>query len=223
MRGLYAILDVTLLDARGIDVVAAARAIALARPACVQLRAKDAGSGRTLALLRALRSITREAGSLLFANDRPDLALLAECDGVHVGQDDVPPALVKHLAAEAGRELLVGRSTHNREELARALDEPIDYVAIGPVATTASKTQLEPVLGVAEARSLAEQAKRGRPGLPVCAIGGIDAGMAEDLRTTFDLVAVISALLGPDHDPRGISPRAAAFSNLFASNEATSA
>jgi thiamine-phosphate pyrophosphorylase len=204
MRGLYPIIDLGALEARSLDPIAIARALVGARPACIQLRAKGIGSRRSLELLRELRRVTREGGVRLFANDRPDLAILAGCDGVHLGQDDVPPGLAKHLAELSGHALLVGRSTHDEPQLLAALEEPIDYVAVGPVHATASKVALstpygsspgpDPVLGADRARALATLAKSRRPELPVCAIGGIDAGRAAELARDFDLVAVIGAL-----------------------------
>ena len=124
----------------GLEVIAAGQAIIAARPTCVQLRAKNVGAARVVDILRALRPHADQHGVKLFANDRPDLALLAGADGVHVGQDDVPPGLAKHLAERVAagassqqRELLVGRSTHDPDQVDAAVDEPIDYVAIGPV------------------------------------------------------------------------------------------
>jgi len=90
VRGLYPIVDVDVLQRAGFEPVEFLRAVLLARPPLVQLRAKQLGARETLELLRAFRVLTRAAGSELYANDRPDLALLAECDGVHVGQSDLP-------------------------------------------------------------------------------------------------------------------------------------
>lgn len=200
MRGLYAILDVTTLDARGLSLVDAARAVAVSGAACIQIRAKGEGARRTLELLRAVRAVAGDTP--VFANDRPDLALLAGVQGVHVGQDDVPPGLVKFLAerhrSSGGAELAVGLSTHDRDQLLAALDEPIDYVAIGPVFDTSSKANPDRVVGVDAALALAREAHERRPGLPVCAIGGVTLETAPLVASEFDLVAVIGALT-----PRG--------------------
>lgn len=193
MRGLYAILDTTALEARSIPLVDAARAVAAAGVACLQVRAKDVGARRTLELLRAVGAVRGDVP--LVANDRPDLAILAEASGVHVGQEDVPPSLARFLADERGRPLIVGLSTHDRDQMLAALDEPIDYVAIGPVLSTTSKANPDPVLGLDLALSLAREAHERRPGLPVCAIGGIGLEAATVLAAEFDLIAVIGALV----------------------------
>lgn len=187
MRGLYAIVDHGSLGALGVDVLAFARAVLAAGPAAVQLRAKALGAGQTLALLRALSPLCRDAGALLFANDRPDLALLAGCDGVHVGQTDLAVADVR--AAFPG--LKVGVSTHDARELEAALASRPDYLAFGPVFPTGSKENPDPVVGVdglARAR-----AKAGA--VPLVAIGGIDLERAPLVAEHADMGAVIGALL----------------------------
>ena len=98
MRGLYAIADVKTLAARGVDVIAFVRAVVAARPAALQLRAKESPAREMLSLLRELSAICRGAGVPLVANDRVDVAELAGCDHVHVGQDDLPFETVRRLA-----------------------------------------------------------------------------------------------------------------------------
>src|SRR5689334_4482287 len=100
MRGLYAIIDVTTLARRGFPVVEVAAAVARAAPAAMQLRAKDLSPREVLSLLRAIHPSCRDAAVPLFANDRPDLAALAGCEGVHVGQDDLPVSVVRRIAPE---------------------------------------------------------------------------------------------------------------------------
>jgi Thiamine monophosphate synthase len=89
MRGLYAIVDVTTLSRKRLPIFEVACAVAAARPAALQLRAKDLAPREVLQLLRAIHPVCREWGVPLFANDRPDLAMLAGCEGVHVGQDEL--------------------------------------------------------------------------------------------------------------------------------------
>src|SRR5216683_5961492 len=113
MRGLYAIVDVTTLSQRGLPVLEVASAIAAARPAALQVRAKDLAPREMLHLLRAIHPVCRESGVPLFANDRPDLAMLAGCEGVHVGQDDLPVHIVRRLAPM----LRIGVSTHTLSEV----------------------------------------------------------------------------------------------------------
>ncbi len=191
MRGLYAIVDVEALGRRGLDPVRFAEAVLSAGPAALQLRDKGGGARRTLALLREIAGLARRAGVPLFANDRPDLAILGGCDGVHVGQEDVPVRLVRSVAAG----LRVGVSTHDAEQVEAALEDGPDYVAIGPVFPTSSKERPSPVLGLAGLAALAACVRAGRPGVPIVAIGGISPETAEAVGAIADAVAVIGALV----------------------------
>ncbi len=186
MRGLYAIADVKTLAGRGVDVVAFVEAVVLARPAAVQLRAKELEARETLALLRALAPICRRAGVPLVANDRVDVAALAECDGVHVGQDDLPYDVVHRIAPG----LQVGISTHDLAQLARALEHRPAYVAYGPVFATASKAAPDPVVGLAGLRRAHEAARVA--GVPLVAIGGITIDRAPEIAASADVGAVIA-------------------------------
>ena len=144
MKGLYAIVDTTFLDRRGTDPIAYARAVLEARPAALQLRAKELPARAILATLRALGPLCRQAGVPLVANDRADLAVLAGCEAVHIGQEDLPSSLVQRIAPQ----LTVGISTHSTEQLERALAARPRYVAYGPVFETTSKSNPDPVVGV---------------------------------------------------------------------------
>jgi thiamine-phosphate pyrophosphorylase len=131
---------------------------------------------------------------LFFVNDRFDLALLAEADGVHLGQEDLAPAA---LPESARARLAIGRSTHTLDEVRAAAREPVDYVAFGPVFGTASKDSPYPARGLA---LLAEAARLAAP-RPLLAIGGIDAARAASLRAAGAAgAAVISAVADAD-DP----------------------
>jgi thiamine-phosphate pyrophosphorylase len=128
----------------------------------------------------------------LIMNDRADLCLVAEFDGVHVGQDDLSPESVRGII---GPDRWLGVSTHNPEQLSEADQTSADYLAIGPVFPTSSKDRPDPVMdleGVRRARSLT--------GKPLVAIGGITrANAASVIEAGADSVAVISDLL---RDPR---------------------
>ncbi|MGI9590313.1 MAG: thiamine phosphate synthase, partial [Myxococcota bacterium] len=102
----------------------------------VQLRAKHATDREALAWARPIRRLTRDAGALFLMNDRFDLALLCEADGVHLGQDDLAPA---RIPGALRARLRIGRSTHTLEQARRACAEPIDYLAFGPLFGTRSK------------------------------------------------------------------------------------
>ena len=169
----------------------------------IQLRCKHAGDRDTLAMAREIRVLTREAGVTFFVNDRFDLALLAEADGVHLGQGDLPPARLPHEAREA---LLVGRSTHDEEELTRACGEPVDYVAYGPIFGTATKEVGHTARGLARLRD----AVRKVAPRPLVAIGGLDeANLASVRGAGAEGAAVISAVASAD-DPEAATRRLAA-------------
>jgi thiamine-phosphate pyrophosphorylase len=192
MRGLYPIVDVDALRAAGVDPLAFAREIVLAGPAVVQLRAKRETARATLDLLRRLLPVCHDAGVKLFANDRPDLALLAGCDGVHVGQEDLDVDEVRRVAPG----LLVGVSTHDFAQLERALEARPDYVAFGPVFATRTKENPDPVVGIDGLARAHDRARADRTAL--CAIGGIDEERLGEVSAHAELVAVIGELV-----PRG--------------------
>jgi thiamine-phosphate pyrophosphorylase len=158
--------------------------------AVVQLRAKRATDADVLAWGEAIRAATRRAGALFCVNDRVDLALACGADAVHLGQGDLPPARIPPAWRER---LAIGRSTHTPEQVARACDEPIDYVAFGPVFGTRSKDSEWSARGVA---ALADAVARAAP-RPVVAIGGIDLARVRDVRAAGAAgFAVISAVAG---------------------------
>jgi thiamine-phosphate pyrophosphorylase len=164
----------------------------------IQLREKDLPDRELLARARVLRNLTAAAGALLFVNDRPDVAVLSGADGVHVGQDDLPPADVRPLV---GPEMLLGWSTHSEEEASEANGLPVDYIGAGPFAPTATKGY-DRGLGPELVR-----ATRRRTALPIVAIGGItceNAGLAIEAGAT--AVAVCAALCG-DPDPEAAARR----------------
>ncbi|HON39561.1 MAG: thiamine phosphate synthase [Desulfomonilia bacterium] len=139
----------------------------------IQLRCKNESSEAFLMTARALRDITAGTDTLLIINDRVDIAMISGADGIHLGQDDIPPREARELA---GEKMLIGLSTHNLEQVERAQDEPVDYIGFGPVFPPFSKTDPDPVTGVeALGRAVALS------GLPVAAIGGITRARLEDL------------------------------------------
>jgi thiamine-phosphate pyrophosphorylase len=176
------------------DPVEQARAACAGGAAVVQLRAKCTIDREALAWCRAIRPITREAGALFIVNDRFDLALAAGADGVHLGQDDLPPG---RIPPEAREVLLIGHSTHDAAQVRRAGQEPIDYLAFGPVFGTTSKQSEYDARGLAALGEIAALAGS----LPLVAIGGIDLDrVTEVIRAGAAAAAVISAVAASD-DP----------------------
>ena len=149
----------------GRDAVPIAEAALRGGVAVVQLREKELPDGEIVAVARRLAAACDRAGALFVLNDRPDLAAACNADGVHVGQDDVPPGEARRLAG-AGR--LVGLSTHSPAQIAAAHDAGVDYIGVGPVWETATKPG-RPAVGL---ELVAEAARSAR--LPWFAIGGID-------------------------------------------------
>jgi thiamine-phosphate pyrophosphorylase len=161
----------------------------------VQLRAKHLSSGELLDLAEAIVAIAHAAGATVIVNDRADLARLAGADGVHVGQEDLPPSAARAIAGERA---LVGLSTHTPAQLDAAAGELIDYVAIGPVFGSATKATGYEAVGLDMVRRAA------RVGPPVVGIGGITLDNARAvIEAGASSVAVIGDLVaGGDPERR---------------------
>ena len=203
LRGLHVLADD---DPRwGHDPVEQAEAACRGGAAVIQLRCKHATDRQTLEWGTTIRSLTRKSGTLFFVNDRFDLALVLGADGVHLGQDDLPP---NRLPQSARRQLRVGFSTHTLEQVRAAGLEHLDYVALGPIFGTTSKESPWPAPGLA---GLREAASAVAP-LPLIAIGAIDATRAADVaRAGASGAAVISAIAGADHPVAATRELVAAF------------
>jgi thiamine-phosphate pyrophosphorylase len=153
----------------------------------VQLRAKDATDEDVLAAARRFAVITAEHGALLIVNDRPDLAVAAGADGVHVGQDDMPVARVREIV---GAERIVGLSTHSPAQIDAAAGSPVDYIGVGPVNATPTKPG-RPAVGLELVRYAGAHAS-----VPFFAIGGIDPSNVAAVRAAGgERVAVVRALV----------------------------
>lgn len=158
----------------------------------IQLRDKTAESGELYRIAVALRKITRDANVPLIVNDRLDIALAADADGVHVGQDDLPAAVARKLL---GPGKLLGVSTETPEEALRAEKDGADYLGVGPI-FEARGTKAD--AGAPKGPGMIAPI-RGACRLPIVAIGGIKAGNARSVRAAgADAVAVISDIVGAD-------------------------
>jgi thiamine-phosphate pyrophosphorylase len=152
----------------------------------VQLRDKRAGDPELLAAAPLFRRVCDEHEALFWLNDRPDLALRAGADGVHVGQDQA----VENVREQVGRELLVGLSTHSPEQLERALATDADEISVGPVCETPTKAG-RPAAGLEYVRHAAERAG----GRAWFAIGGIDLDNVRDVRAAgAERIVVVRAI-----------------------------
>jgi len=187
---LYPIVDPALLPGPGDQaarVVAFARELVQGGATLIQYRNKRGGGRQMLSDARELR---RALGSevRLIMNDRADLCLAAGFDGVHVGQEDLPPEGARLVV---GDRLWVGVSTHSVEQVIEADKTSADYIAIGPVFATASKQNPDPVIGLEGVRAARAATRK-----PLVAIGGITRiNCALVIQAGADSVAVISDLV----------------------------
>jgi len=163
----------------------ACMAVSAGLPA-IQLRNKSADSAAIIKCAQKIREITSHTRTLFIVNDRPDIALAVQADGVHLGRQDIP---VLHARKILGDDMIIGLSTHNLDQAAQAQELPVDYIGFGPVFPTTSKTKPDPVTGI---EALKEVSFRSR--VPVVAIGGItpeNIGMLAE--TACNNIAVINA------------------------------
>jgi thiamine-phosphate pyrophosphorylase len=186
---LYALLDPTVTGGRALTDVAARIAD---HATLVQLRDKRAGTRALIEEARRLRDVLEPRGVPLLINDRVDVALAAQADGVHIGQDDM---VAKDARLLLGRTAIIGLSIRTLDHVKAAPLDLLDYVAVGGIYGTTSKdTKVEPI-GVAGLREMVRAVRARKPDFPVCAIAGINRGNAgEVIAAGADGVAVISAL-----------------------------
>lgn len=164
----------------------------------IQLREKNLSPLDFFKQAVAAVESARSRGVQVIINDRVDIALAVGANGVHLGQDDLPPEAARVLL---GPDATIGYSTHNIDQVQRALALPIDYLAIGPIFQTMSKSDAEPVLGLDGLRAVRKLVNR----LPIVAIGGITLQNANAvIEAGATSVALISTLLS---DPALITQR----------------
>jgi thiamine-phosphate pyrophosphorylase len=155
----------------------------------IQLREKDLSPMEFYRQAKAALRVARQRRVRIIINDRVDLALALRADGVHLGQDDLPPDAARRLL---GENAIIGLSTHNADQARQAVTFPVNYLAIGPVFSTATKRDTAREVGLEGV-----QAVRSAVGaMPLVAIGGItEANARQVIDAGADAVALISALL----------------------------
>ena len=190
LSGLYIILDPSVCPAR--PLVEVLRAAAEAGASIFQYRNKTASMKEAYTEALALRHAAAKAGVFFIVNDRCDLALAVDADGVHLGQGDLPLDLARKVM---GSDKLIGISTHNSDQVREATAGKPNYLGFGPIFTPGSKQDHDPVVGLEGLRAM-----RSLTSLPVFAIGGIQIDqVGEVVRAGANGVAVISAILkAPD-------------------------
>jgi thiamine-phosphate pyrophosphorylase len=186
---LYVILDAALLTVPDSE---CAQSLVDAGVRLLQYRNKSASSRELFDSSKRLSTQLRPQGVLFVVNDRADAAALVGADGIHVGQQDLS---VEDARRVVGPSKWVGVSTHNLEQFERAAPTSADYIAVGPVFSTSTKTYPDPVIGIDFLRMVRTLTDK-----PIVAIGGITLDRASDvIRAGADSVAVISdILLAPD-------------------------
>ncbi|MEJ5364678.1 MAG: thiamine phosphate synthase [Desulfosoma sp.] len=159
----------------------------------VQYREKKKSTRRMVEEAAALAALCRRYGAVFIVNDRIDVALAVDADGVHLGQDDMPLHVARRLL---GPNRLIGVTVHNRREIEEAERGGADYISLAPVFATPTKPDHQPPMGVEGLKRLMEGVT-----CPAVAIGGINAdNIADVIRTGVKGVCVVSAVLGRD-DP----------------------
>ena len=186
IKGLYAITDSSIRpELSNIEI---ARRVLAGGAGILQLRGKGLSSRELLELAREIRELTRKAGATFIVNDRADIAILSDADGVHLGQDDLPIAEARKIL---GREKLIGISTHNLDQALKAEQEGSDYIGFGPVFGTKTKADAEEAKGIEALKEVKKKVS-----IPVIAIGGINLeNLKEVIDAGADGVAVISAIV----------------------------
>lgn len=184
---LYVITEPTLRDP-----VESVRLVLEGGARLVQLRAKHATARELAQMGQAIRALTRRYGALFIVNDRLDIALAVEADGVHLGQDDLPVPLARKLAGDA---FIIGVSAETLEEAQRAEAEGADYLGVGPMFATTTKPDAGVPVGPERLRAIKQAVS-----IPVYGIGGITSQNAPlVMQAGADGVCVISAIIGaPD-------------------------
>jgi len=186
---LYVVLDRTAAAGRDLEVILDATLAGGCR--MIQLREKEWPSGRLLPLAERMRDRCRRAGATFIVNDRVDLALAVGADGVHLGQDDLPPRAARPLLRPG---MVLGRSTHSVGQAREAQVEGADYIAVGSMFPTRTKPNFQ-LVGPELIRAIRPETRS-----PLVGIGGVTReNVAEVIRAGADGVAVISAVCGaPD-------------------------
>ena len=197
---LNAILDADVAARAGWTLVDLAAACLSGGARFFQVRAKAAAGAWLLDTASAIVALAHATEAIVIVNDRADVARLAGADGVHLGQEDVPPAAARAIV---GPDAVLGVSTHTTDQIDAAIRGPVSYIAIGPVFQTETKTTGYVAIGVDRVRAAA--ARAAPRGLPVVAIGGITLDRAVDVVDAGAAsVAVISDLLASGDPERRV-------------------
>lgn len=184
----YPIVDTGALEKRAWPALAFSEALLAAGVRILQYRHKGKWTQAQFDQAKSIGALAKASGALFVINDRVDFANLLDA-AVHLGQTDLPPRAARKIVADG----IIGFSTHNEMQLERGDEEPVDYLALGPIYETQSKEQPDPVVGPEGLRTLRKLTKK-----PLVAIGGINLSNASKaLDAGADSVATVAGIL-PD-------------------------
>jgi thiamine-phosphate pyrophosphorylase len=195
IRGYYAILDRD--DEQLATILVTPAADGGAGASVLQVRLKPASTQEILAAARMARRVTRAAGALLVVNDRLDIALACDADGVHLGQDDLPYADAAAALGARRSSMMIGVSTHDLAQVSAAARAGADYLGFGPVFATGTKANPDPIVGVAGLAAAVQVAGT----VPVVAIGGVTLASARAVADTGAAAACAIAAVNAAADP----------------------
>lgn len=186
---LYAITDSRL--SRGRSLTTVVQSLLAAGIRIIQYREKHMKMGAMLEECRILRALTQEAGACFIVDDFVDIALLSKADGVHIGQEDLS---VQDVRALAGSKLLIGVSTHAKEQAEKAVRDGADYIGVGPIFATKTKEDVVAPVGLSYLSWVKEHIT-----IPFVAIGGIKAhNIGQVVAAGASCCALVSEFVGAD-------------------------
>lgn len=163
----------------------------------LQIREKSASSREFFDAVVESLELAREVGMKLIVNDRVDIAIAAGADGIHLGQDDLSPLIARRLL---GDDAIIGYSTHSVEQAIEAASMPVDYIAVGPVFSTSTKENPDPVIGIEGVRRI----RNAVGSIKIVAIGGTGpSNIADVMAAGANSAAIISDLFLAPNDIAG--------------------
>lgn len=174
----------------------------------LQYREKNKKQGEMYQECLALRKMTREAGAMFLVNDHLEIAVAVEADGVHIGQDDLPLHVVRQIVGPAR---IIGVSTHSPEQARAAVDGGADYIGVGPIFATQTKTDVCTPVGLDYLKYVVENVD-----IPFVAIGGIkEHNLSEVVKAGASTVALVTEIVGSPDIPRKVK----ALTKIFATSK----
>lgn len=192
----YLVMDHALAQRHGRNDLQVVKVAISGGATCIQLRAKSLSTQEQWEIGRQIREVTRAHGTLFIVNDRIDLALALDADGVHLGEEDLPVAVARQLAARVrGPDFVIGFSTDSLNVAQTAVEDGADYIGVGNLFGTATKADAGPPIGLEPLSRIVQNVS-----VPVIGIGGITQENADEvMRAGAVGVAVVSSIVAADN------------------------